>query len=105
MNQISAIQFYGVYIMKSVKEKMLTFLSKENGFNTFTVAQARARWGVTNVAARINELRQEGNTIYTNTKKLSDGRKITFYRLGTPTKQVIAAGIAALREQGVRAFA
>ena len=42
--------------MKSVKEKMLTFLSKENGFNTFTVAQARARWGVTNVAARINEL-------------------------------------------------
>ena len=105
MNQISAIQFYGVYIMKSVKEKMLTFLSKENGFNTFTVAQARARWGVTNVAARINELRQEGNTIYTNTKKLSDGRKITFYRLGTPSKQVIAAVIAALREQGVRAFA
>ena len=105
MKQKSAIQFYGVYIMKSVKEKMLNFLSKDSKYNTFTVAQARARWGITNVAARINELRQEGNSIYTNTKKLSDGRKITFYRLGTPTKQVIAAGIAALREQGVRAFA
>ena len=79
--------------MKSVKEKMLTFLSKENGFNTFTVAQARARWGVTNVAARINELRQEGNTIYTNTKKLEDGRSVQYYKMGMPTKKLVQAAI------------
>lgn len=91
--------------MKSVKQKMLNFLSKDGKYNTFTVAQARARWGISNVTARVNELRDEGHAIYTNRKTLTDGRKITFYRLGTPTKQVIAAGIAALREQGVRAFA
>jgi hypothetical protein len=84
---------------------MLNFLSKDGKYNTFTVAQARARWGISNVTARVNELRDEGHAIYTNRKTLTDGRKITFYRLGTPTKQVIAAGIAALREQGVRAFA
>jgi hypothetical protein len=91
--------------MKSAKQKMLNFLSKDGKYNTFTVAQARARWGISNVTARVNELRDEGHAIYTNRKTLTDGRKITFYRLGTPTKQVIAAGIAALREQGVRAFA
>jgi hypothetical protein len=91
--------------MKSAKQKMLNFLSKDGKYNTFTVAQARARWGISNVTARVNEVRDEGHAIYTNRKTLTDGRKITFYRLGTPTKQVIAAGIAALREQGVRAFA
>jgi len=91
--------------MKSVKQKMLNFLSKESGYNTFTTAQARAYWGIDNVAARVNELREEGHAIYTNHKTLTDGRKITFYRLGKPSKKVIAAGFAALRKQGVHAFA
>jgi biotin operon repressor len=91
--------------MKSVKEKMLNFLAKDGKYNTFTVAQARARWGVSNVTARINELRDAGHAIYTNTKTLDSGRKIRFYRLGTPSREIVAAGIAALREQGVRAFA
>ena len=89
----------------SVKEKILAFLSKKDGYNTLTVAQARARFGISNVAARIDELRKDGYAIYTNSKTLADGRKVTFYRLGTPTKRVIAAGIAALRSSGVRAFA
>jgi hypothetical protein len=90
---------------KSVKQKMLETLSKTEGYNTFTVAQAQARFGIKNVAARINELREEGHSIYTNTKTLSNGRKISFYRLGTPSKKVIAAGIAVLRAQGIRTFA
>jgi predicted ArsR family transcriptional regulator len=89
----------------SVKSKILAFLSKKDGYNTLTVAQARARFGITNVAARIDELRKEGHAIYTNTKTLEDGRKVSFYRLGTPTKRVVAAGIAALRQSGFRAFA
>lgn len=89
----------------SVKQKILAFLSKDGGYNTLTVAQARARFGISNVAARIDELRKDGYAIYTNTKTLEDGRKVTFYRLGTPTKRMIAAGIAALRSSGVRAFA
>jgi len=89
----------------SAKQKMLTALAKSDGFNTFTVASARHRFGIKNVAARIHELREEGYPIYTNRKTLSDGRKISFYRLGKPSKDVIAAGYKALREQNVRAFA
>jgi predicted ArsR family transcriptional regulator len=93
------------YFVMSVKQKILAFLSKKDGYNTLTVSQARARFGISNVAARIDELRKDGYAIYTNTKTLEDGRKVTFYRLGTPTKRMIAAGIAALRSSGVRAFA
>ena len=50
----------------SAKTKILNYLSKTEGYNTLTVAQARARFGITNVSARIDELRQEGHVIYTN---------------------------------------
>ncbi len=89
----------------SAKQKILNFLSKEDGYNTLTVAQARSRFGIQNVSARVEELRNEGHCIYTNTKTLSDGRRINFYRLGSPSKRVVAAGVEALRKQGVRAFA
>tara|TARA_R110000868_G_scaffold163660_1_gene395969 strand:- start:1001 stop:1273 length:273 start_codon:yes stop_codon:yes gene_type:complete len=89
----------------SVKNKILSFLSKKEGYNTLTVAQAQSRFGVRNVSARIGELREEGHSIYTNTKTLSDGRKISFYRMGKPSKKVVAAGIMALRSQGDRSFA
>ena len=42
----------------SVKEKLLAYLSRPYGRNTLSTAQARARFGAYNVAARINELRQ-----------------------------------------------
>lgn len=89
----------------SAKEKILNFLSKDSPYNTLTVAQARSRFGIQNVSARVEELRNEGHCIYTNTKTLSDGRRINYYRLGKPSRQVVAAGFAALRKQGVRAFA
>ena len=89
----------------NVKEKMLAVLSKSEGYNTFTVPQAQARFGISNVAARINELRDEGNAIYTNRKTLSNGRKISFYRLGTPPKSMVAEGIKSLRSKGQNMFA
>jgi hypothetical protein len=81
----SAIQIsYGNYM--SAKVKMLKFLMKTEGYNTLTTAQARARFGITNVAARIAELRDEGFPIYTNSKTRGDGSKVSVYRLGTPSK-------------------
>lgn len=70
----------------SAKQKMLQALTKKEGYNTFSVAQARARFGITNVAARILELRQEGFAIYTNLKTRANGTKVAVYRLGTPSK-------------------
>ena len=78
----------------SAKEKMLAALKQTSGYNTFTTKQAQRRFGITNVSARIDELRQEGNCIYTNTKNV-DGQKVSFYRLGTPTKAMVQAALSA----------
>jgi hypothetical protein len=77
----------------SAKAKILNFLTKTTGYNTLSVAQARARFGIQNVAARIDELRKEGNVIYTNTKTRADGSKVSVYRVGTPTKAMVRAAI------------
>jgi hypothetical protein len=77
----------------SAKQRILNFLSKKQGYNTLSVAQARARFGVQNVSARIEELRQEGHCIYTNTKRRADGSKVSVYRLGTPTRSMVRAAI------------
>lgn len=77
----------------SAKQRILNFLTKREGYNTLSVAQARARFGIQNVSARIDELRQEGHCIYTNTKTRSDGSKVSVYRLGTPTKSMVRAAL------------
>lgn len=78
----------------SAKQKMLNALKQTEGYNTFTVKQAQRRFGITNVTARIDELRQEGHVIYTNTKVV-DGKKVAFYRMGTPTKSMVQAALRA----------
>ena len=79
----------------SAKEKILKFLSKTDGYNTLTVAQAQARFKIQNVSARIDELRQEGHVIYTNMKTRGNGTKVASYRLGKPTKALVRAAYAA----------
>ena len=78
----------------SAKQKMLNALKQKSGYNTFTVKQAQRRFGITNVTARIDELRQEGNCIYTNSKVV-DGKKVAYYRLGTPSKALVQAALSA----------
>jgi hypothetical protein len=77
----------------SAKQRMLNALSKTEGYNTFTTEQARRRFGITNVAARIDELRQEGHVIYTNTKYNAEGVKVSYYRMGKPTKALVRAAL------------
>jgi predicted transcriptional regulator len=79
----------------SAKEKILNYLSKTEGYNTLSVAQARARFGIQNVSARVEELRKEGHVIYTNTKFRGDGSKVSVYRMGKPTKSMVRTAINA----------
>lgn len=72
----------------SVKEKLLAFLQKDGGRNTFSVAQARAMFKIENVSARIHELRNDGYSIYTNVRHRSDGSPVAVYRLGIPSKSL-----------------
>jgi hypothetical protein len=92
------------YFVMSVKSKVLSFLSKDSTYNTLTAQKMQSVYGVANPSALINELRNEGHAIYLNTRINSNGEKVSFYRLGTPTKRMVAAGIAALRASGMRAF-
>lgn len=78
----------------SAKQKILNYLQKKDGYNSLTVAQARARFGIENVSARIEELRKEGHVIYTNSKTRADGSKVKSYRIGTPTKAMVRAALA-----------
>jgi hypothetical protein len=86
----------GVIMSKTLttKQKMVNYLSKTEGYNTFSVAQGRNLFGIKNIAARINELRQEGHVIYTNTKRRGDGSKVAVYRMGKPTKALVRAALA-----------
>jgi predicted transcriptional regulator len=89
----------------SAKEKVLAYLSKDGEYNTLTANKMQSVFGVRNPSALINELRSEGHAIYRNTRTLSTGEKVSFYRLGTPTKRMVAAGILALRQAGFPSFA
>lgn len=69
----------------STKEKLVKFLSSTGPVNTLTSRSAKSRFGVKNLRARIAELRQDGYPIYTNRKTLSDGRTVSYYKLGNPS--------------------
>ena len=89
----------------SAKEKVLAYLSKSGQYNTLTATKMQSMFGIKNPSAVVNELRNDGHAIYLNNRKTSTGDKVSFYRLGTPTKRMVAAGIRALRQHGASTFA
>ena len=62
----------------------------ENG-ERLTAKQISSRYGVANPTALITNLRQRGYPIY-----LNEHKNVSKYRLGTPTRNVVAAGYKAL---------
>ena len=79
---------------KTKTERLLSFL--ENG-NDITEGQARSRFGIRNVSSLVSKLRDRGYAVYTNRKTIDNGNTISVFRLGTPTRAVVAAGYRALR--------
>lgn len=80
-----------------------TFMSKTNRLLKFlktggniTQAQAVSRFDISNLSATASTLRFQGYAVYCNEKVLNNGNVITTYRLGTPTREVVAAGYRAL---------
>jgi transcription initiation factor IIE alpha subunit len=87
-------------------EKYMTKIAKvleafENG-EELTGKQIVARFGVANYRAVVHTLRNEGYAIYLNKRTDTKGRVKMKYRLGKPTRAVVAAGIAALGLEGAR---
>ena len=73
---------------KTQNEKILSFLRSGQ---TLTEAQAASMFGVKRVSARVQELRAAGYPVYANVNKAGK----TAYRLGRPSREMIAAAYAA----------
>ena len=67
------------------KQKVLNLLSKGGPVTWKTL---RNRFDLTSPRAMVDTLREEGHMVYIN--QTSNG---TSYRLGTPTKAILAAGV------------
>jgi predicted ArsR family transcriptional regulator len=61
-----------------------------------TAKQISARFGVKNPTATVSDLRFAGFAIYANQHTDTKGRVTTKYRLGNPSREVVAAGYRAL---------
>lgn len=68
-------------------QRLLAYL--ESGA-TATPKQMERMFGIANPSAMVYKLRTEGNCIYANPAKLKNGRQVTKYRLGTPSKAMVA---------------
>ena len=67
----------------------------ENG-DELSGKQISARFGVKNVRALISSLRMQGYSVYNNQRTNGSGETSSKYRLGTPSRAVVAAGYQAL---------
>lgn len=77
--------------MKTNTRKSKLVRSLQNG-SEFTAGQIAARFGLANPTATINTLRQEGYAIYANKRTNSRGEVYTKYKLGKPTRRMVATG-------------
>ena len=67
----------------------------QNG-EQLTAKQIAARFSAGNPREVVRNLRAKGFAIYANQRTNSKGQTKTFYRLGTPTRAMVAAAYAAV---------
>lgn len=73
--------------------KLLNHL--QNGHEV-TAKQISGTFGLQNPHRAINYLREQGNCIYANKVTLSDGTEGTKYRVGKPSKRMVAIANAVM---------
>ena len=61
-----------------------------------TSAAAEKRFGVKNLAAEASRIRQAGYAVYADQRLAGNGVQVTEYRIGTPSRKLIAAGYKAM---------
>lgn len=84
--------------MFNIKEKTKThklFSALQNGEN-ISEAEARKRWGIKNVRAEVTRIRQAGYAVYANRRVAGNHVEVTKYRIGRPSRKLVAAGYAAI---------
>mgnify|MGYP003349754595 CR=1 FL=1 len=101
-------KYYRIIYVRSMNEtfkgnKMMTkqerLLEAFRNGEKLTAAQIKARFGIANPTATISDIRFSGFAIYANQHKDTKGRVTTKYRIGNPSRAVVAAGYRALAAQ------
>ena len=76
----------------TMKQKIFDALVTNSQQKTLAQLAAQLKTTEATVAARISEIRDEGYAIYANKRTDTCGRTKTFYRHGTPSRGLVAAG-------------
>lgn len=61
-----------------------------------TEGQIRVRFGLKNPRASVSDIRMSGFAVYANQHKDTKGRVTTKYRIGRPSREIVAAGYKAM---------
>jgi hypothetical protein len=61
-----------------------------------TEGQMRVRFGLKNPRATVSDIRYAGFAVYANQHKDTKGRVTTKYRIGRPSRAIVAAGYRAM---------
>ena len=84
--------------MKNLNPETKTFrvFSVLSEGKSLTAAQARAM-GVGNLSAEVSRIRDHGFAVYANQRTAGNGVKVTEYRLGRPSRRMVALAYKAQR--------
>ena len=81
---------------KTTSKTAKVIAALENG-TELTAKQIQSRYNVANARALVSSIRMQGYSVYLNKRVSSyDGETYSKYRMGTPTRAVVAAGNQAL---------
>ncbi len=83
--------------MKQINSDTKTFKlfnALMNG-DKITAAQADKRFGIKNISAEASRIRQAGYAVYANSRKAKNNVQVTEYRLGKPSRRIVALGYKA----------
>lgn len=73
--------------------RLLTAL--QNG-EALSEGQIRVRFGLKNPRATVSDIRMSGFAVYANQHKDTKGRVTTKYKMGRPSRRIVAAGYKAM---------
>jgi len=76
--------------------KTYKLFSALNSGETVTASQAAKRFGIKNISAEVSRIRQSGFAVYADSRKAGNGVTVTEYKIGKPSRKLIAAGYKAM---------
>ena len=63
-----------------------------------SASQADKRFGIKNISAEVSRIRHAGYAIYVKNRRAGNHVNVTEYVMGTPSRQIVAAGYRALAQ-------